>query len=108
MTYHSYQIVTPWGEAIRVAADMVAAEAAIYLLDDDGEPTLFRPRLFTHMTQHTEEGLCRVVIQGMGEEWYTSPGEDSESALATAAEGARLVREGEWRHDDEEGDAGVE
>jgi hypothetical protein len=82
-----YETVMPWGETLRISADLTQAGANIYYSagdGDDGEQWDCTPYQ-TADARHREHDAVMLVIGYLGRSWYAAP-DDDRNADAILAE----------------------
>lgn len=80
MTMATYSYTMPWGETLRISADLAQASAPILVEgaeEDDWQSTPYQ----TADARHRERDMVRLVIGHLGREWY---GEADPDELADA------------------------
>ena len=92
-TTYTYRM--PWGETLRISADLSQATAPISYegldLGDGAEWT--QTPYQTADARHDEREMLRLVVDHLGAEWYADPSSDlsHEGQLRAAVDGARLI-----------------
>ena len=85
----TYTYRMPWGETLRIRADLSQAAANIMVEGDDG--VFCCTPYQTADARHREKDMLRLVVRHLGAEWYWDGTGDRDDALEAAVSGARDV-----------------
>lgn len=86
----TYSYRMPWGETLRISADLAQASAPIYLpSEEEGEDGMQLPYQ-TADARHLESEMLRLVVDYLGADFYASPDseDDHETQMERAIAGA--------------------
>jgi hypothetical protein len=92
MEVYSYRM--PWGEVLRIGADLVRAERSIYYQagEEHGEPHWVPTPYQTADARHCAPEMLALVVAYLGAEWYAAPVELDATPEAIEARIERELR----------------
>ena len=77
MAIYTYRM--PWGEILKIKADLSQASAPIQIEGDEGEWTTTQYQ--TADARHREQDMLRLAVECLGPDWYGHGDGDFEAAL---------------------------
>lgn len=76
-TTYTYRM--PWGEVLKIRADLSQASAPIQIEGDEDEWTTTQYQ--TADARHREQDMLRLVIESLGRDWYGYEDGDLDAAI---------------------------
>jgi hypothetical protein len=95
MTMVTYETVMPWGETLRISADLTQAAATIYYSAGDGgdeEQWVCTPYQ-TADARHRAHNAVMLVIGYLGRSWYAAPDDERDDDAILAEIGGAIELE---------------